>query len=1305
MENPAKKFAAGTFNVKFKIDFSGGISDSVTQVITVYPKGNLDFNAPDVCYNDQSKFTNTSSSAAGYLWDFGDNFTSNATSPDHLYATSGTYTVKLTATSLNGCKLSVSKSHTVKVRPDADIVTDDRCLGDTTSFLNGSLYAHSYAWNFGDGNGSTLKEPTHVYGSAGNYNVKLVATNNNGCVDSTTATAIVHALPVPNFTISNSCVSKDIVFNNTTTGAVSFAWNLGDGSSSATKSPVYQYANAGTYTISLLATSGFGCKNSITKTVDIYPKPKADFSTTNVCAGTSATFTNKSTISSGTVNYLWYFGDGSTSTQVSPSYTYASAGVYNVKLVATSVNGCSDSMTMSITIHTGAVANFTTGNACLGQKVNFTNTSNNANSYTWTFGDGNGSNTMSPTHTYNAIGNYTVTLMANNSNGCSSNISKTVQVNPVPTVNFTATNVCQGTATAFTNNSTISSGTITYSWDFGNGSTNTSVSPTHIYASAGNYNVILTATSNNACAASATRTVAVYSNPVSDFTTSDVCAGSGLQFVNHSSAGTYLWNFGNGGTSTAANPNYTYTNAGTYTVTLTVTNSNNCVAVSSKVVTVHALPVSDFTANTVCAGNATSFTNNSTGAISYNWQFGEGGSSVSANPSYVYPNAGTYTATLISTNSNGCKSQVSKSVTVNAVPVASFTSGDVCLGTAANFTNTSTGTGNTYSWLFGDGGSASTTNAIRTYASAGAYNVTLTAINGVGCSNVATKTVNVFTVPTAAFTTSDQCLGNNMVFTNQSVGAALYNWQFGDGTSSPLTNPVKGYSAVGAYNVTLTATNNNKCSSSITKVVNINPNPVASFTGTPICTSNTAQMNNTSTISSGAMTFSWNFGDGTTSTLSAPSHTFPAEGSYVVTLTASSGTGCQSTVQNTVSVAPVPTADFSANEVCLGGTTVFTNTSTGDATAAWTFGDATNSSLLSPVHTYAAAGTYNVGLSVTSKFGCVSSISKPVVVNPNPVAAFTASNACQGTPVSIVNNSVGATSYEWFYGFSGPDKTTTPNVILDNPGTTIIRLIAITNKGCRNETSRNVSVYTSPKAEFTVMKTCQGDQTLFVNKSLNAGSYNWQFGDGNNSGNNNPSHQYSAAGTYKVVLTANNAQCSNQYTMDVVVNPLPSADFTFNTSGKEVNFTSSNKTNVKAYDWNFGDGTFGNIADPKHLYNNAIVQVFNVCLNVTDNAGCQAEVCKNVSVNLLGKEEVEIVHSSVVVYPNPNRGQFNVFVSGSQDRAEVEVFNLVGVKVADAQNSGNDLYNVSATELSEGAYLVKVTFEGKTSVHRIMIAK
>lgn len=510
---------------------------------------------------------------------------------------------------------------------------------------------------------------------------------------------------------------------------------------------------------------------------------------------------------------------------------------------------------------------------------------------------------------------------------------------------------------------------------------------------------------------------------------------------------------------------------------------------------------------------------------------------------------------------------------------------------------------------------------------------------------------------------------------------------------------------MGAYNVTLTATNNNKCSNSVTKVVNINPNPVASFTGTPICTSNTAQMNNTSTISSGTMTFNWNFGDGNSSTLAAPSHTFPAEGTYVVTLTASSGAGCQSTAQNTVSVAPVPVADFSANEVCLGGTTVFTNSSTGDASASWMFGDATNSSLLSPVHTYSTAGTFNVSLTVTSKYGCVSSINKPVTVNPNPTSAFTATNACQGTPVNITNSSTGAASYEWYYGYVGPDKTTTPNVILDNPGTTIIRLVAISNKGCRHESSRNVEVYTSPKAEFSVMKTCQGDQTLFVNKSLNAGSYNWQFGDGNNSGNNNPSHQYAGAGTYKVVLTANNAQCSNQFTMDVVVNPLPSADFNFSTSGKEVTFTSVNKTNVKAYDWNFGDGTFGDVADPKHLYNNAIVQVFNVCLNVTDNLGCQSEVCKNVSVNLLGKEEVELSHSKVVVYPNPNRGEFSVYVAGSQDRAQVEVVNLLGVKVADAQSSGEDTYHVITSGLSEGAYLVKVTFEGKSSVHRIMIAK
>ncbi len=1308
LENPTHKFDSGVYNVKFKINFAGGISDSMTQVVRVYPKGVLDFDAPSVCYNDLSTFTNLSTNAGSYQWDFADNFGSNATNPVHLYATSSSYKVKLSAISNNGCNLTVTKTHTVKVRPDADIVSNDRCLGDTTQFDNGSIYAHSYLWDFGDGQTSNQMAPSHLYAASGTFNVKLVATNNNGCVDSTTSNVEVHALPTPSFNVTSACLGNGLQFNNTSSGSVSYAWNFGDGSRSATTSPWYNYANPGKYTVMLTATSGFGCKNSISQSVDVYPKPTVSFTTTSVCAGTQASFTNTSSISSGSVQYMWYFGDGNTSTSVSPTHTYNNAGVYDVKLVAMSGFGCSDSVVSQITIHTVATAAFSTNIACLGDNLNketeFTNQSQNAQTYVWNFGDGSGSTAANPTHEYSAIGVYTATLTANNANNCPSTTTRQVTVSVMPNASFTANKVCLGQQTVFTNTTSYSGGgTLNYTW-FIDGTTANTTNANYTFTSAGNKQVILWAQNQYGCLGKYTdHNVTVYSNPIADFTVTNVCAGTAVQFVNQSTSGTYNWNFGNGGSSTSSNPTFTYSVAGTYTVTLTVTNSNNCVSVVSKQITVYPTPVADFTTANVCQGAATVFTNNSTGATSYNWQFGDGGASSSTNPSYIYPVAGTYSVLLQATSSNGCKSTATKSVTAFIKPKASFNSADVCLGTTTVFTNTSIGSGNTYNWNFGDGGFSTSTNPTRTYANAGTYNVTLTATNTFNCSDVATQTVNVFALPSAAFTSNDQCLGNNMVFTNQSAGAVLYNWQFGDGSSSPLTHPVKAYGAAGTYNVTLTATNSNKCNHSITKPVIVHPNPVASFTTSVLCQNNAVQLNNTSTIPSGSLTHRWDFGDASISTNASPQHIYANKGNYVVTLTSTSAFGCASTVQNVVSVQPLPIAVFTADEVCLGTTTVFNNTSENVASAVWSFGDGNNSNALSPKHTYATAGSFNVSLTITANNGCVSNTSKAVVVNANPVSSFTAANACAEELINISNTSTGASNYEWYYGFTGPDKVANPAVKLDIPGNTVIRLVAISAKGCRNESSRTIEVYSRPIADFSVMNTCQGDQTLFVNSSQNAGSYNWQFGDGGNSGVSNPSHQYNNAGSYTVTLTANNARCSDVQTMNLTVNPTPAAGFKFNTSGKEVNFTSDNKTNVKSYDWTFGDGLFGSDADPKHMYNNAVVQSFNVCLHITDINGCVNDSCQTVSINLLGNMDVH--GSTIRVYPNPNRGNFAIEVPESGGNAEIVLLNVLGVELKADVNARGDLYEISTDQFPDGTYLVKISHEGRTWLQRVIIAQ
>src|SRR6185503_981252 len=220
--------------------------------------------------------------------------------------------------------------------------TNSYVFTNTSTISSGSM---TYAWYYGDGNTATTTNGANVYAASGTYNVKLVVTSNNGCMDSVTQSVTVYPKPTPAFSINtaNQCVNGNAyVFTNSSTissGTMTYLWRFGDATTSTSTSPTKTYAASGTYTVMLVVTSNNGCMDSISQTVIVYPKPSPSFSinTANQCVnGNSYVFTNTSTVSSGTMSYLWRFGDGTTSTSTSPSYSYAASGTYTVRLIATS---------------------------------------------------------------------------------------------------------------------------------------------------------------------------------------------------------------------------------------------------------------------------------------------------------------------------------------------------------------------------------------------------------------------------------------------------------------------------------------------------------------------------------------------------------------------------------------------------------------------------------------------------------------------------------------------------------------------------------------------------------------------------------------------------------------------------------------------------------------------------------------------------------------------------------------------------------------------------------------------------------
>ncbi|MBC6934204.1 MAG: PKD domain-containing protein, partial [Chloroflexi bacterium] len=443
------------------------------------------------------------------------------------------------------------------------------------------------------------------------------------------------------------------------------------------------------------------------------PRPIAAFTQdrTSGQAPLVVRFTNQS---SGSISsYSWSFGDGGTSPEINPVYTFRSPGVYNVTLTVAGPGGSSNvSRQINVQSQTPPVAGFTqdktSGPSPL--TVKFTNTSTGTiTAYAWNFGDGQTSTEQNPTHQFTAVGTYNVILTVTGPGGSSSVTRKITVEDPVvppPKAAF-ITDKTSGDApltVQFINQST---GQIqSYNWDFGDGETSADANPLHTFTKPGDYTVTLTVIGPGGqnTAQAAIKVTQKPDAPTAAFTQS---ATSGdvpltIQFTDQSTGSitTHAWDFGDGNTSSEASPSHTFTTAGTYTVILTVTgpDGSDDAQVIISATQPAAAPVAAFTANPT-SGDApltVQFTNQSSGQnLTHNWDFGDGQTSNEVNPSHTFTNPGNYTVRLSVSNEGGTNTAEAQ-ISVNqpaAAPVAAFTanptSGDAPL--TVQFTNQSSG--------------------------------------------------------------------------------------------------------------------------------------------------------------------------------------------------------------------------------------------------------------------------------------------------------------------------------------------------------------------------------------------------------------------------------------------------------------------------------------------------------------------------------------------------------------------------------------------------------------------------------------
>ena len=629
------------------------------------------------------------------------------------------------------------------------------------------------------------------------------------------------------------------------------------------------------------------------------------------------------------LNYLWNFGDGTTSIEQNPTHTYTQQGLYTVSLTVTNAYGSNTAVKKDyIAIGVSPVANFvatpTTGTA--PQIVQFTDLSGGgATSWLWNFGDGQTSNQQNPTHTYYAGGTYTVILTVSNGFG-SSDATKNQYIVIAGALQSRFTeNPGQGApplVVQFTDKS-IGAPT-TWNWDFGDGATSTAQYPTHTYATSGVYTVKLTI-SNGALSDTSSQVVDVGNVPVADFVGNPTQANvmDSIQFTDASSNAptSWKWNFGDTATSTVQNPTHSYQLKGLYTVTLTAANGNGQNTVTKvNYINVGLAPVADFRpvidpSQVANIPLVVSFVDQSINTpTSWKWDFGDGSTSTDQNPSHLYWHAGTYTVTLTATNQFGSNTIVKANLVNVGNNIAIDFSADqttVGVGQVVSFMDHSTNNPTNWVWDFGDGTVGTGSNPDHAYTAIGVYSVTLTASNS-AMTNSLTKTqyITVLDLARANFIATPTRGGAplTVTFTDKSTGTPTsWKWDFGDGSTSNAQNPVHTYNQLGTYTVTLTITNKNGSDTTAkANYIVVTLAPVADFTvdqrigNAPFI----VQFRDLST--NNPTSWLWQFGDGTTSAEQSPRHIYPYVGAYNVSLTVTNQYGSDTTSKAGTTTAPNP---------------------------------------------------------------------------------------------------------------------------------------------------------------------------------------------------------------------------------------------------------------------------------------------------------------------------------------------------------------------------------------------------------------
>jgi PKD repeat protein len=644
--------------------------------------------------NDFSGGAVTSTAAAVYLA----GHTQSTNYPQTLPGTGGN-TARGAVLRLRDCK-----------GQDADFTFSDVCEFDTVHFTNTSVRGTSdtiaHRWWFGDGDSSDVIQPTHYYPTPGAYQVMLRVTSPCGVDSFMTKTLHVYPRPRADWTHTLACETRATMFQDstaldTTLGSFEngWSWTFGNGATSLLQNPTYTYPGPGTFNVILSVSSNHGCTDSESKIVRVHRRPQAGFMASNICLRDTALFADTSQIAIDTLaSWAWDFGvNGTTANVQNPTYVYAAADTYAVQLIVTTQYGCTDTIIQAIQVRPLPMVNFGMTAVCWPDAVSYTDSSalvgDQIAGYGWEFGDALGDTLQNTTHSYASAGEYDVVHWVYTASGCADSLLQTLKVNAVPEADFGFQNGCWPFVNQFADSSGVQSDSlVSWAWDFGDGSVDSTMNPSHAYAVADTYAVSLHVSSAFGCRDSILQNVIVFPKPVAAFNPPSVCFPLPVTLLDISTVtgdniNTTRWDFGDGNTANGFITIHSYASAGDYLVTLVTETGSGCLDTIQDTVRIHPQPEAAYGVESVCDGDTVWFSDSSTvssgSIVQHLYSFGDGNGSTNSNPYTIYGNAGTYITSLSVTSNHNCFNTVVKTVVVHQLPDPQPTVigyPDICIG-------------------------------------------------------------------------------------------------------------------------------------------------------------------------------------------------------------------------------------------------------------------------------------------------------------------------------------------------------------------------------------------------------------------------------------------------------------------------------------------------------------------------------------------------------------------------------------------------------------------------------------------------